>query len=449
MSVQTMPAASGALPRLNERSPLGSAGAARKDVVGLLERAARECGDIAALRFAYRPVVFVNTPEMVHTVLVERAAEYSKGDLLLRVFRRLFGNGLTVNQGEWHRRQREMMAPIFTPRAVARWADLMVTLTDRAQESWADGAAINVHESMGRLTMEIAGLALFGTPFADGDALRAAVAALGDWGMYTMTSPFAPPLGVPTPLNRRARKALDEVHRQLGGMVAGRSADGDGDEILACLLRARDRDGQPMSRSQIYDHMRTLFAGSIESTTDALTWTFYLLDRHPDVQVRLQTEADALDGRLPTSADLPKLPYALQVYKEALRLYPPASVLTRATRVDTEIGGYPVRKGTLVLISPYLLHRRADVFPEPERFDPERFTPENERRLPRGAYVPFGAGIRGCIGNHFALMEGQLVLTALTQKVRLELLPEQPVIPELKINLRPRGGLVARVRRRH
>ena len=204
-----------------------------------------------------------------------------------------------------------------------------------------------------------------------------------------------------------------------------------------------------MSDRQVYDEAVTLFVAGHETTANALTWTFWLLARHPECYDRLQRELDAvLAGRPPTAADLPRLPYALQVFKEAMRLYPPSSGLLRVALRDTEIGGYPIRRRTSVLCSQYVLHRRPDSFPEPERFDPERFTPERERELPRYAYLPFGAGHRVCIGNHFALLEGHLLLATLAQRVRFELATGQDVAPRLLVTLRPAREIAVRVRRR-
>jgi cytochrome P450 len=193
----------------------------------------------------------------------------------------------------------------------------------------------------------------------------------------------------------------------------------------------------------------SLIGAGHETTATGLTWAWYLLATNPAAAARLRAEVDAaLGGRPPTYADLPRLPYALQVFKEALRLYPPAYVLSRVALRDVEVGGHPVKKGMTVMMAPYAMHRRADLYPTPTRFDPDRFTPENEARLPRHAYMPFGAGPRICIGNHFALMEGQLILAALAQRVNLELVPGQRVVPEPKVTPRPRDDIRMTVRRR-
>ncbi|HEV2459914.1 MAG TPA: cytochrome P450, partial [Ktedonobacterales bacterium] len=193
----------------------------------------------------------------------------------------------------------------------------------------------------------------------------------------------------------------------------------------------------------------TLFGAGYETTATALTGAWYLLATHPESAVRLQREVDrVLHGRSPTYADLAHLPYALQVLKEALRLYPPSYALTRVARHDVVIAGYRVRRHDAVLLPPYSLHRRPDYYPDPSRFDPDRFTPEREAQLPRCAYIPFGAGPRMCIGNHFALMEGHLLLATLAQRARFELVPGQRVEPDPKVTIRPKGGVQMVVRRR-
>jgi cytochrome P450 len=200
---------------------------------------------------------------------------------------------------------------------------------------------------------------------------------------------------------------------------------------------------------QVQDEALTLFLGGHETAAKALTWTLYLLMTHPEVYERHRQEVDqALQGRPPTAEDMPRLGYTLQVFKESMRLYPPGSGLIRRAVRDVEVGGYHVPEGQHVGVFIYALHRRPEVFPEPERFDPERFAPERERKLPQCAYMPFGAGPRVCIGNHFALLQGPLVLAALTQRVTFSLVPDQQIVPDFKLTLRPKYGLRAVAHRR-
>jgi cytochrome P450 len=236
-------------------------------------------------------------------------------------------------------------------------------------------------------------------------------------------------------LRGRIQEMIDE--RRLAGPDAA-----ERDDFLSILLRTRDEDGIPMSDEQIADEAVTFFGAGHETTATALTWAWYLLAKYPDVYDRLRDEAaSVLAGRPPTYDDLSRLPYALQVFKETMRLYPPAYVLSRVTLHDVEVGGYLIERGTTVMLSPYAIHRRADYFSDPTHFDPERFTPEREAKLPRYAYMPFGAGPRICIGNHFALMEGHLLLADLAQRVRFELLPGQSIIPDPKVTTRPRDDI--------
>jgi cytochrome P450 len=216
------------------------------------------------------------------------------------------------------------------------------------------------------------------------------------------------------------------------------------------LLLARDDERQSMSDNQVRDELVTLFAAGHETTSNALAWSWYLISQHPVVEAKLHQEIDAvLNGRLPTLEDLPDLPYTEMVLKEAMRLYPPAWTLnTRQAVEDTIVSDYLVPKDRLIFVAPYVMHRRPEFFPEPERFDPQRFTPENEKALPRYAYIPFGAGPRVCIGNAFAMMEAHLILATIAQRFRLELDPEQEVEINPLITLSPKYGLKMRVVKR-
>jgi cytochrome P450 len=213
------------------------------------------------------------------------------------------------------------------------------------------------------------------------------------------------------------------------------------DDFLSVLLRARDEAGNAMSDDQVRDEALTLFVAGHETTATALSWCVYLLSQHPDVYAKAKEEVDSvLQGRSPTYADLPRLPYTLQVTKETMRLYPPGWLLNRRALRSLEIGGYAVQKGQPVMVSAYTIHRRPDYFPDPEWFDPDRFLPENEKRLPRHAYMPFGAGPRICIGNHFALMEAHLILATLLQRVGFTLVPCQQIAPVGYMTLRQKSG---------
>jgi len=222
-------------------------------------------------------------------------------------------------------------------------------------------------------------------------------------------------------------------------------------DFLSILLQARDEDGEPMSNEQVMAECLTLFGAGHETTATALSWTWYLLCQHPERYQKVQQEVDSvLQGHTPTYADLARLPYCLQVFKEALRLYPPAYAFSRRALRDVEIDGYQVPKGSVVLLAPYTLHRREEYFPEPEQFDPGRFTPEREKQLPRYAFMPFGAGPRICIGLYFAMMEGHLLLATIAQRASFSLVPGQTIEPDPvhHLALRPAGVVHVTVKKR-
>ena len=420
-----------------------------QDRLGFLSRLAQQ-GDVLGFRIGPMSFLYFNRPEYAQHILVEHADDFSKG----RLMRRAVGNnGLFVSEGDFYRRQRKLMAPCFQPKQIASYAETMVNYTIHMMQAWQDGAVIDVDQEMMRFTMSIVGKVLFDTDFlSEADALGAAISIGLAHAVRTLTSPFTLPLSIPTPYNRRVRAATHLVEERLRQMIAERRTSSDErHDLLSLLLRARDDEGEPMSERQLIDECLTLFTAGHETTAAALTWAWYLLCTHPECYQKLQHEIEReLQDRPPTVADLPRLPYCLQVFKETLRLYPPAPGILREALHNTVIDGYRVPKGTTIMISPYVLQRRADLFPEPERFQPERFVPERERLLPRSAYIPFSAGPRICIGNHFALMEGHLLLATMAQRCTFSLLPGQRIEPDVvhHLALRPGGAVQVEVHRR-
>ncbi len=299
--------------------------------------------------------------------------------------------------------------------------------------------------------MSIIGKVLFDADvFTETDALGAAVSVAIEHIDYVFSHLIAVPLSWPLPRHRRTRQALSFLRARIQEMIdERRQGSVERDDFLSILLRTRDEDGCPMSDTQIRDEALTLFGAGHETTATALTWAWYLLATRPDIYAQVRHEVDSvLRGRSPEYGDLPHLPYTLQVLKEAMRLFPPAYVLSRVALHDVAMEPYPVRRHETVVMSPYTIHRRPDYFADPTRFDPERFTPENEAKLSRYAYMPFGAGPRVCIGSHFALMEGHLLLAAIAQRATFELVPGQRIVPNPMVTLRPQGGIQMVVRRR-
>ncbi len=437
------------IPRLRGLPLLGNLLEFRSDRLATLLRLGQECGEIGIFTFGPWPAVVLNSAEYAHAVLVEHADSFQKLPSMA-FLHPLLGNGLLNSEGDFWRRQRKLAAPAFQHRRIAAYAGVMADYAERAQRTWPDGATVDVAQEMMRLTLSIVGKTLFDADvLSEAEELGAALTVALTYVNDKTSTPFPAPTSWPTPSNRRNRRAIARLDATVHRMIRERRASGeDKGDLLSMLLLAQDEDGATMTDKQVRDEAMTIFLAGHETTANALAWAWYLLARHPEVYDRLRDEArTVLAGRTPTFADLPNLPYALRVLKEALRLYPPAYIYGRYARAAVDLGKHQLPAKTWVLISPYVLHRRPDYFPNPERFDPERFAPEAEARLPRYAYLPFGGGPRVCIGNQFALMEGQIILAALAQRVRFELVAGQRIVPQPLITLRPRGGIRMVVRR--
>jgi cytochrome P450 len=419
----------------------------RSDPLTVLGRVAEECGDIGGFRLGPRRVALLNSPELVRELYVEHPQDFDRGAYQRRALRPLLGNGLLTSEGEVHGRQRAMIAPAFHHRNIGSWAEQIASIADAHRREWDDGQEIDVLAEMYRLTLGVVGsLLLSSNALREGELGRAVTRAF-EWEMYALTRPLPLPLWVPTPRSLRTRAALRVLRSEIGAIIERRRRSGErpGD-LLTLLLEMRDEIGARMDDQQLYDELVTLCGAAQETSADAMAWALYLLSRHPDVAQRLRDELDAvLGGRLPTDDDLASLPLALAVFKETLRVYPPAAVILRGAVRDTTLGGMRIRRGTMVLVSPFLLHRRPDAFPAPEQFDPDRFLRANERSLPKFAFLPFGAGHHVCIGASLALMEGQVLVATLMQRAQLELLSGLPVAHKLVVNLRPAEPIRARV----
>lgn len=416
----------------------------RRDVLGMFTRALREYGDVFRYQFGpFTAVAFVR-PECVREVLVDKAECFEKSRFTEGLIP-VVGNGLLTSRNDFHKRQRKLAAPAFHHQRIAGYADLMANYAEHLQRTWRNGETIDISSEMMALTLRIVGKTLFD---ADVQAESKEIGDAATQVLHFITARnlnlLAPPLNWPTPGNRRFAQAMRRLDDTIYRIIRERRASGeDKGDLLSMLLHAQDQDdGTGMSDLQLRDEVMTIFLAGHETTANGLAWALYLLSRNPDKYQKLRDEAvNVLGGRTPAFDDLLRLPYALQVFKESLRLYPPAYVFGRIAMRNVTICDYAIPSGVAVAISPYVLHRRADNFPEPEQFIPERFTPEAEAQLPKYAYLPFGGGPRVCIGNQFALMEGQLILATLAQRVRFELAPGQRIEPEPLVTLRPRGGI--------
>jgi len=424
----------------------------RKDRLGLLQRVAHQ-GDVYGLHFGPFPGILFNKPEHVQSILVEHAYDFDKGFAIHHTFRPVIGDGIFSSEGDFHRHQRKLMSPPFQPRHIASYAEIMGHYGEHIQHTWPDGSVIDVNRQMTNLTMSIIGKALFDADvFTQTDELGAAMTVTSEYVSHALSSLFPPPYSWPLPRNRRMHKAVQVLRNRIGRFIDERRKNPmERNDFLSILLQATDEDGQPMSDAQVMAECLTLFGAGHETTATALSWTWYLLCQHPESYQQVQQEVDrVLQGRTPTYADLAHLPYCLQVFKEAMRLFPPAYAFSRRALREVEIDGYCVPKGRVVLLAPYTLHRREASFPNPEQFTPERFAPEREKQLPRYAYLPFCAGPRICLGQYFAMLEGHLLLATLAQRVSFSLVLGQTIEPDPvhHLALRPAGAVQVTVKKR-
>ncbi|GIE95444.1 cytochrome P450 [Paractinoplanes rishiriensis] len=439
------------LPRHTSRLGVSSALAFRRNPLGFLGTGVDDCGDVYRFSLLGLPVVLVNHPDYIQHVLVENGENYDKNAVLFRIVRPVLRQGLIGNADiELWRRQRRMMAPHFTPRTVQRFAEFMTEETELTARQWRPGSIVDLTDAIGQLALRIVNRSLFSA--AVGPRARAFEEAFGEantiLGRY-FRFPF-PPLSVPTRAHRRLRSAIARMDDFVATSVrerveAGARAD-DRADLLTLLLNSVD-DDRAMDAQQLHDEVLNLCIGAYETTTNTLAWAFYLLARHPEVEAAVHAEVDTvLGGRTPEFADLANLPYIRMVVDETLRLYSPAYQFMRRARKPDEIGGHRIPAGTNVLINSYLLHRHPDFWPDAERFDPTRFSPERVAERPKHAYVPFGSGQRVCIGKHFALTELTLVLATIAQHHRF-VAPYEPfeISPDPLITLHPKGGVHLRV----
>ena len=426
---------------------LGHLSQLRNDRVGMQHRVAR-MGDIANLRFGLFNVTMVSSPELAHEVLVAQADGFVKSQGLSLVAKPLLGNGLLTSEHDFHKKQRRMLAPLFIQKRIANYADVMAERSIASAERMCKSAEVNITSEVMRATLEIVGKTLFdaevGFEASDiGEAITEAMEQM----MRALTWLVPIPPAVPTLGNLRQRRAVERLDRTVFRLIEERRRSGEerGD-LLSLLLAAQDEDGSRMDDKQVRDEAMTIFLAGHETTANAVAWAFYLLSRNPAVRDLLEREVDTVLGkRIPKYEDLKSLPFTLQVVKEVMRLYPPAYVVGRRAIRPLEIHGHTVKKNGIVLVNIAGIHRRPDIFENPETFDPSRFTTDGEKRIPRLGYMPFGAGPRICIGNHFALMEGQMMLAAYVQRVRLDLVGDREVEADPLITLRPKGALRARV----
>ncbi len=402
-------------------------------------------GDLVTTRLGPYRMYFVGDPDCIKEVLVTQARKVVKGRGLERA-KRMFGEGLLTSEGELHLRQRRLSQPAFQRQRILTYGTAMVDFTRRYVESLQPGEFRRLDRDLMRLTLAIAGKTLFDSDI-ERDAAEVGQALDAFMGSFQfLMLPFLEYLEkLPLPPVRRLRESVATLDRIIYQMIAERRQSGrDHGDLMSKLLAAQDEqgDGAGMTDRQLRDELVTQMLAGHETTSNGLTWTLFLLSQYPACEARLHAELDAvLGGRAPTPADLPRLVYTEKVFAESLRLFPPAWVLARRVIEPLQLGEHTLPVGSLAVISPWMVHHDARLFPAPDRFDPERFTPEAKAARHRFAYFPFSAGPRNCIGEGFAWAEGVLVLATLAQRWKFRLAAGQRVVPEPLITLRPKYGM--------
>jgi len=392
---------------------------------------------------------FFAHPDEVEQILLGSYRAFHKGTLWNRV-RRVLGNGLLTNDGELWRDHRRAMQPVFSsgrhPDFAATMSGAIAEMVTRLRKRGNE--PFDVLDEMSRVTIQNMGLTLFSRDFASlydrmGDELAFVVRRMNVWNFWKART-----------LDPRIYNALRKLHAVIDELISSRRAslcanEPVPDDLLSALLRGRDADGQPFSHRELHDEILTFIFVGHETTALSLSWTWAMLGLNRDWMQQAQSECDeVLGGRLTTLADASQLPIVRNCFLETLRLYPPVWGIARTTTEPVSIRGYAIPRGATLLTLPYITHRHPDFWPDAERFDPNRFLPENEKSRPRYAYFPFGGGPRLCIGMGFALLEAQLVLSAILQNFHVELVPDQKFDLALWATLRPKNGIFVRLEAR-
>lgn len=426
----------------------------RSDPIRTFLDAADRYGDIVHLKAGPYHGFLISNPADIKHVLQDNARNYHKSPLYQRL-KDTLGNGLLTSEDAFWLRQRRLAQPAFHRQRLVAMTDAMVSCTEQMLERWehaaATGETVDLVAEMMAVTQAIIVRTMFST-----DLGAAAEVVNRTWpiinrriGETFWSTKLETTL--PIPANRRFAHALRELDSVVYRIIANRRQSGrDESDLLSMFLSVRDEEtGAGMTDRQLRDEVMTMLLAGHETTSLALSWTYYLLSGHPEIGRRIADEVDRVigDGQ-PAFQHVDQLTLTRRVLEESLRLYPPAWGFSRLSLGDDEIGGYRVPKGSIVFVIPFVVHRRPKLWPDPGRFDPHRFGPEQESTRPRFAYIPFGGGPRGCIGNQFAMLEAQLILASIARRFQIDLVPAQNIRPEPLITLRPKPGIRAKLRKR-
>lgn len=422
------------------------------DRLGFLTRLSK-LGDISSFRMGPQQAFFINHPDMIRDVLVTNHAKFEKGRALKQA-KNLLGEGLLTSEGKFHLRQRRMIQPAFHRQRINNYAVSMIEFAEKMSEEWKDGTEYDISQEIMRLTLQIVGKTLFSANVEDdADEVGKSMTDLVELFDYLML-PFAQLLAkLPLPHSKRFHKAKNALDTIIYNIINERRKSGeDKGDLLSMILMAQDEDdGGQMDDKQVRDECLTLFLAGHETTANALTWTFYLLSQNPKAEAKFHEELDSVLGnRILTPEDYQKLKFTEAVLAESMRLFPPAWALGRLSTQEHEIVGYKIPEKSLILMSMHVTHRDERFWEDAEIFKPERFLAENaiKEASNKFIYFPFGGGVRRCVGEQFAWMEGVLLLATLGRKWKLKLNPEQKIVPQPMITLRSKYGMKMRIEKR-
>ena len=416
------------------------------DMLGLFEKTAREFGGIAQFKLLNSTYLLITHPDYVKYILQDNYKNYIRGRSV-ETGRVLLGNGLPLIDGQFWLHERRLLQPAFHREKISTLADTMGQVIDSFLRNWeqkaGSGQPLDLDDEMMRLTLTVIIKTMFSANIDDKiRSLSHAFNVASKFMLWRSQQMWAPPLSVPTPRNLEYNRAFKGLNETIYPLIEDARKNPKND-LLGMLLAMRDEEtGEGMTDQQARDEVVTIFFAGHETTAASMTWAFYLLSQHPEIEERLRAELKmVLNGRVPTVADLAQLTYTQQVIQEILRLYPAAYLFAREAVTEDAIDGYRIPPKTLIFITPFITHRDPDYWHDPERFDPDRFTSEQAASRPRHYYYPFGEGPHVCIGNNFALMEMQMILAMTFQRFRLNLVPNHLIAFKPEATLRPKYGM--------
>ncbi|WP_051404889.1 cytochrome P450 [Bacillus cihuensis] len=416
------------------------------DPLAYFTHLSNEYGDVAKIKFGpFQNVYLISNPDLIKEVLVTKQKSFIKSKAM-HSLEDVMGQGLFTSEKEFHMSQRRLIQPAFKRSHINSYGQDMIDITTDYLSTWKNGEERIITQDMMSITLGIICKTMFSMDLKQGyELLGKSVETVIKMAVKRMRPIVRMPLWVPTKNNRQYKKVIQELDQIIYGMIEKRREDPVGhNDMLSILMNAKDDENRlGMTNKQVRDELMTTFLAGHETTANALSWTLYLLSQNPEVEKKLFDEIDTVIGsRPPTPDDFKNLTYTQNIIWESLRVYPPSFIVEREVDEDVMIGGYQFKKGEMVMVCQYVMHRKPEYFDNPESFIPERFENNFIKTIPAYAYFPFGGGSRVCIGNHFALMEAVLVLACIAQRYRLKLAPDHhEIIPIPTITLRPRRGL--------